>query len=100
MKSGQFVRVKFSLCQGGSDERVSVWFTCHFYVKSGFFPLIGFSLFQSSLDWYLIVLLELQGLADPFESPLVRQLGPLSPQGLLQLFLTHLKHRDRLVRVQ
>lgn len=65
-----------------------------------YFPPIWFSLVQSSLVWYLIVLLELQGLADPFESPLVGQLGPLSPQSLLQLFLTHLKHTDRLVRVQ
>lgn len=39
---------------------------------------------------YLVVLLQLQGLADPLEPPLVGQLRPLPPQCLLQLLLTHL----------
>lgn len=42
------------------------------------------------LFWYLVVLLELQGLADPLKPPLVGQLRPLPPQCLLQLLLTHL----------
>lgn len=43
--------------------------------------------------WYLVIFLELQRLADPLQSPLVGQLGPLSPQSLLQLLLTHLKQK-------
>lgn len=45
---------------------------------------------RSGLLRYLVILLKLQSLADPLESPLVRQLGPLSPQSLLELLLTHL----------
>lgn len=37
--------------------------------------------------------MELQRLADPLQSPLVGQLGPLSPQSILQLLLTHLKQK-------
>ena len=51
--------------------------------------------------WYLIVFLQLQSFADPLESPLVGQLGPLSPQSILQLLLTHLqtdRHSERLLQ--
>lgn len=70
-----------SLVSAGSVQ-FSQFQTCS--VQSGLVEL------TAVLSWYLVVFLQLQGLADPLEPPLVGQLRPLSPQCLLQLLLTHL----------